>query len=198
MISQLTGTITAIKEQMVLLQVAGIGFDVAVANLGNLTPQKEATLYIYMDWHQENGPSLYGFATEQEKIIFLLITSCHGIGPKIALAMLHQMTPTNILQAITTNDTKALSSISGIGTKKAEQIIVHLKHKAEKLINSGIEFESGSTVSHWQDLSLALTALNYSRTEVAQALSYVRESQKPNASFDQLLRQTLSYLAQVK
>ena len=198
MISQLTGTIKTIKEHGVILQVAGIGFDVAVSTPGNLAAKKEATLYIYMDWNQENGPSLYGFVTEQEKTVFSLITSCHGIGPKIALSMLQQMSPSQVIQAITTNDIKALSSINGIGTKKAEQIVVHLKHKVEKLMNSGIEFEHDSAVSHWNDLSQALNALHYSRPEINQALSYIREAQQPNATFDQLLRQALSYLAQMR
>lgn len=198
MISQLTGTIVSLKETSATLQVAGIGFDIAVANATTLQLKKETTLYIYMDWNQENGPSLFGFATEQEKVIFALITSCHGIGPKIALSMLQQMTPSQIIKAISSNDIKALSSINGIGAKKAEQIAVHLKHKVEKLLNSGIELADAGAASHWHDISQALNALNYSRTEVNQALQYIREAQQPNASFDQLLRQALSYLSQAR
>jgi Holliday junction DNA helicase RuvA len=158
MISQLTGTITTIKDHSIIMQVAGIGFDVAVASPSAFTSNKETTLFIFMDWNQENGPSLYGFANQEEKAVFSLITSCHGIGPKIALSMLQQMNPNQIIQAINSNDIKALSSVNGIGAKKAEQIVVHLKHKIEKLIKEGFEFKNNATISQWNDLSQALSA----------------------------------------
>lgn len=198
MISQLTGTVTLLQEHSITLNVSGIGFDIAVLHQNNLIKDKSATLYIYMDWNQENGPSLYGFSTIEEKTVFMLITSCHGIGPKIAVSMLQQMNPGQIIEAINTNDTKALSSINGIGIKKAEQIAVHLKHKVEKLLTSDIAFENPTISSHWNDLSQALTALNYSRTEVAQALSHLKQNKKTEATFDQLLRQALSYLSQAR
>ena len=88
----------------------------------------------YMHWNQDNGPTLYGFNSILEKTVFLLIISCSGIGPKIGLAVLHHLEPATFVQAIIEENIKVLSSISGIGAKKAEQICVALKHKVAKLL----------------------------------------------------------------
>ena len=80
-----------------------------------------------MHWNAENGPSFYGFTTPFDKTVFTHIMQCPGIGPKIALTALASIGASGILEAIQCGDIKRLSSINGVGTKKAEQIILHLK-----------------------------------------------------------------------
>jgi Holliday junction DNA helicase RuvA len=101
----------------------------------------------------------------------------------------------NFLQAIQTGDDKMLSKVSGIGAKKAEQIVVQLKHKVGQLIKSGIDLSGAEHVSEWHTVTQALESLNYSRGEVNNAMHYLQKNYgQANCSFDQLLRHALSYL----
>jgi Holliday junction DNA helicase RuvA len=149
-----------------------------------------------LHWNQEQGPSLFGFATEAEKVIFLLLIDCPGVGPKIGLAVLAHMTPATFLRAIQSGNDEALSQVNGIGAKKAEHLIVHLKHKVAKLIEAGLDAEEGGQANQWQTVIEALNALNYSRPEINRALKHLHESYADKTyAFDQLLRQALSFLS---
>jgi len=190
------GTVHTVKEQFVVVDTGSFGVSLQVPESSLFQVGTTVQLHSYMHWNQEQGPSLFGFQTELEKSIFLMVISCSGIGPKIGLAILSGMTPAVFLNVVQTGNEEALSAINGIGPKKAEQVIMQLKHKVTKLLESGIEVDSSANVSQWQDLSKVLVSLNYSRSEVAGALKYAQETQQPGrASFDQLLRTALSYLA---
>jgi holliday junction DNA helicase RuvA len=194
MIQYLQGMILGYKDHVVTLGVHGVGFQVFVAEKSLVVGQK-TELHIHLQWHQEHGPMLYGFQTELEKSIFLLVISCSGIGPKIALAILSDMKPATFLKIIQTGDHKALSTVNGIGAKKAEQMIVQLRHKAAKLIESGVADINDAEFHDFNNISEVLTSLHYSRSEISQALQHIKESTEPSAPFDQLLRKALSYLS---
>ncbi len=195
MINFLRGTVIEYKDQAVTCEVNGVGYQLYVAQNIALTKGQQYSFYVHLQWHQENGPLLYGFQTALEKTVFLLVISCSGIGPKIALALLSAMSPGSFLKAVHANDEKALSAVSGIGAKKAEQIIMQLRHKVAKLIESGGIDEIADEYTHWHTVSETLTSLNYSRTEINNTLSYLKESLPVSASFDQLLRKALSFLS---
>jgi holliday junction DNA helicase RuvA len=195
MINFLKGTVLEYKDQIITLEVQGVGYAVHVPENYVITKNEIASFYIYLQWHQENGPVLFGFATELEKTVFLLIISCSGIGPKIGLAIASSMKPTSFLKAVQAGDEKALSAINGIGAKKAEQMIVHLRHKVAKLLESGIKIEHDAEFEQWKNISEVLTSLNYSRSEITNALQYVKGSAPSHGSFDLLLRKALSYLS---
>ena len=104
-----------------------------------------------------------------------------------------------VITALYEGDQKVLSSVSGIGTKKAEHMIVHLKAKAQKLIKTGQISNTGS-VSYLHEVDSALQSLNYSRGEIQRAMEHIKQAQASRAeetvppSFDVLLRRALSYL----
>jgi Holliday junction DNA helicase RuvA len=198
MLSYLRGTICSILQNAIILDTHGIGFSFQVPSPEFFQGKKEVTVPIYMHWNAENGPSLYGFSSDLEKTVFLLIISCSGLGPKIGLAVLHQMSPGAFLQAIQEGDHKALSGVNGIGAKKAEQIIVQLRHKVAKLVESGValEGEAQASLEQWRNITQVLESLNYSRQEIERALSHLRETGGGKApSFDGLVRKALSFLA---
>lgn len=195
MINFLKGTVLDYKDQVLTLDVQGIGFQVFCVGNQVVSKGESCSLHIFLQWHQENGPILYGFQTELEKSIFLLIIGCSGIGPKIALAILSSMKPVAFLKIIQSGDEKALSSVNGIGAKKAEQMIVHLRHKVAKLLESGIVVEDDQEFEQWKNISDVLTSLNYSRTEITNALHYIQQSSHNEATFDQRLRKALSFLS---
>lgn len=198
MINYIKGNVISIKQQSisVLLQQIGISFELFTPRSEVFSLGKESLIYTYLHWNQEQGPSLYGFSDEFERQIFILVISCSGIGPKMGLAILSQMTPNDFIAAINSQDTKSLSSISGIGAKKAEQIIVNLKHKVSNIIESGLLTETNSNLKDLKNISDVLNSLNYSRSEISGAIDYIRSScSDKNYSFDQMLRQALSYLS---
>lgn len=200
MISYLQGTVQVnlAGELTLIPKDASLGFSVQVAQAADYPVGTTATLYIYSHWNQEQGPTLYGFADLVAKQIFKLILSCPGLGPKVGLALLGQLTPVQFMQAITNNDLTLLSSVNGIGPKKAEQLVLALRTKVQKLYQSGaLELTAApGALGFGRRLTDTLTALNYGPYEVAQAVQYVsQQALPPEMSFDVILRSALTFLA---
>lgn len=193
MINSLQGKVVAIHDQSVVLDINGIGFELFLPDVTKVQYNQTIALHTHLHWNQENGPSLFGFITPEEKTIFILVTKCPGIGPKLALAILHHCPINTFLKAIQTNDITTLHDIPGIGRKKAEQLVVELKDKVAKLIEQGFSVEQD--LAHWKELTQVLNSLNYSKTEIANALDFIKMEPMQQATFDQLLRKSLSYLA---
>ncbi len=197
MIATISGIITSMNEQHIVVEQSGIGFELFVANPQAFSLQQQVSLQTYLHWNQENGPTLYGFNSTIEKTVFLLIISCSGIGPKIGLAVLQHLDPATFLQAIIEENIKVLSSISGIGAKKAEQIAVALKHKVAKLLKDRPDLTASSTsLTTWKDLTDTLTSLGYSPSEIKSVTSFLKENQlDATVPFATILRKSLAFLA---
>jgi holliday junction DNA helicase RuvA len=198
MINYLIGKIQSVGEKNLTLLTNGLGFEIFTPQIKNFIENKDVKLHIYMHWNQEKGPALYGFETELEKNIFLLIIGCSKIGPSIAMSILSRMTAGEFIQVVSQQDEKALSKINGIGEKKAEQIIVQLKHKVSKLITSGKlqATDSQQDFTQWQNVNDVLISLNYSKPEITNTMKYLTEKHAgQNVGLDQLIRSALSYLS---
>mgnify|MGYP000594770496 CR=1 FL=1 len=196
MINALTGIVQSRRKQAITYAVGPICLELSVADESHFDLDKLCTLFTYLHWNQEQGPQLYGFKQEVDRAVFLLIISCSGIGPRIGLAALADLGASSCIYAIQNGDVRMLSKVSGIGAKKAEQMIVQLKHKIHDFLASGVVIEEQQTQVDWQTIADALRALNYSRNEITQAIAFVREkNQATTLSFDQILRQTLSFLS---
>lgn len=196
MLASVTGTIKAIKDQTLHIDLGFIGLQIAVPQESMYHIDQRVQLYTYMHWNQEQGPSLYGFSSELEKTLFLTIIDCSGIGPKIGLAVLSDLGAERFIEVVQAEDQKGLSKVSGIGPKKAEQMIVQLKHKVAKLLDSGLQVVGSAHVTQWQNIQEVLESLNYSRPEITAAMKQLREAEPQiNAPFDQLMRRALSFLA---
>ena len=130
-------------------------------------------------------------------MVFLMLIGCSKIGPSIALTILSKFSAGQFLEIIAAQNEKQLSSINGIGAKKAEHIIVQLKHKVQKLLASGeIKAETQESFVQWQNVSDVLTSLNYSKQEVSKAMLYLTEKYSgQNYNLDTLIRSALTYLS---
>lgn len=196
MISSLHGTVSAIDGSIITVITHGIGFSVAVSNPSLYHMQDSVTLAIAWTWSAEQGPQLFGFQTTEERVFFNLITTCQGIGPKLAMSMLGQATATWCVNAIVTGDVKGLSGLKGIGTKKAELLIMQLRDKCSGLSLSEDATPRGIAGQKMRDISDALKALGYATAEISHALALVKAREDAaTASFDQLMRAALSGLA---
>lgn len=196
MISRLRGIIIDRTDQAIVLDVGGVGFSLGVARATRYALGQEVDMLVSLHWHQDQGPQLFGFASTAEKQVFNLVISCSGIGPKIALAILDTMTPGSFAAAVVASDSKALSCVDGIGTKKAESMIVHLKDKVNKLLQSGVVSAETPALIAITKVSEILASLGYSRAESSYTLEHLQKMPSlETLSFDELIRKALSIAA---
>jgi Holliday junction DNA helicase RuvA len=197
MIDYLAGVVKNVREKSITVLVNGLGLLVLVPRASDYVQDQSIQLYTYLHWNQEQGFSLLGFATELERTVFLMIIDCPKIGPSIGLNILSQVNAGAFLKLISAQDEKGLSALNGIGPKKAEQLIVELKHKVSKLLVSGtVPAEDQQSFVEWHNVSAVLSSLNYSKPEVTKAMTYLAAKYNgQNCSLDQLIRSALAYLA---
>ena len=196
MISRLRGKIIDCADNAIIIDVNGVGFSVRMARLQEYTLNQEVNILTHLHWHQEQGPQLFGFLSNAEKQVFHLILGCSGLGPKIALSILNAISPDIFASAIVAGDVKTLSRVDGIGTKKAESIIVQLKDKIAKLLQTGSLTSTTKTLETLTKVNDILTSLGYSRLECTQTVEYIQKTDTlETASFDELIRKALSFAA---
>lgn len=132
MIAFLVGTIEQKYENTLLMDVNGVGYELLISNntLVSLPMEGEtAKVLTYLQISENAGVCLYGFANEEEKMMFLKLISVSGVGPKMAITILSGMKLSDLMVAIATEDCNLLSKIKGLGKKTAERICLELKDK---------------------------------------------------------------------
>lgn len=174
----LNGKVAEKMPAAVILDVNGVGYEVrisintfsALPGLGQ--PAKLLTHFIV----REDAQLLYGFATEEERDLFKLLLSVSGIGPKMAITLLSGMTISELKAAIREGSLVVLSSVSGIGKKTAERVIVELKDKlpreAEKA-SKDILHDMSVADATVDDAVQALVALGYVKQKAKEAVQKV-------------------------
>ena len=139
MISFLMGIIEEKKENTLVMNVNGVGFELCVSNntLAALPMENTACkVYSYMAV-REDDISLYGFATIEERDLFFKLITVSGIGPKMAISILSGLSISDLTLAIINEDSKLLSKIKGLGKKTAERLCLELKDKLTVVGNTG-------------------------------------------------------------
>ena len=137
MIASLTGTIEAITENGVILNVGGIGFEVqtgldALQILSAKSSSETVHLYTYLNVGREGDLSLYGFLSKEELRLFRMLITVSGIGPKGALSLLSAMSADDLIFAILSGDSKTISRAPGVGKKTADRLVLDLRDKLSK------------------------------------------------------------------
>src|SRR5262249_8506068 len=142
-------------------------------DLGDLGNQVSLRAYTYV---REDALQLFGFRTEREKQLFLLLISVSGIGPKLAITVLSGMSADELLQAIRTENLAKLVGIPGVGKKTAERMLVELKDKAAALSAPEMETQlsAGAIISVGEamreDVISALVNLGYQKAGAEKAV----------------------------
>lgn len=197
MIAFLRGTLVSRTDESVILDVAGVGYEVIVplrTRVGAIGD--ELTLYTYLHV-REDGISLYGFESIEDRTLFELLITVSGIGPKSAIGMLSHITPAELRRAVKTGDVNRLLALPGIGQKTAQRIILELK---DKLGDVDDDFEGDEVYSDGSGDAVgeaieALVALGYSfheaRRFVAAAVKSLKAA-RSDLSTDTILRTALS------
>ncbi len=172
MIARLSGTLIEVRPDRVVLDVGGVGYDVAIP-LGTFTALpaagQPATLFIRTHV-REDAIQLFGFISRQERLVFETLISVSGIGPKVALAILSGLPLPELVAAIAGQNARLLSSIPGVGRKLAERLGVELK---EKMAGFGLGEAPGRTsrASVVDDAVAALKNLGYKAAQAEAAVT---------------------------
>lgn len=176
MIGYIKGNVLYSDAGTVLLENGGIGYEILCSGalFAKLVTDKKGEAYTYMQV-REDGVSLFGFVSPEEKNMFLKLISVSGVGPKMGIGILSAMNINDLAVAIATSDVKMLSSVKGLGKKTAERIILELREKVtagEQAIEKGkapaqaIEKMSDKE----EDAIVGLMSLGYTRSESAKAV----------------------------
>ena len=131
MIASVRGAVVSRLPGDVVIEAAGVGYRLNISSetLAALPKAGEqATLLTHLIL-RDDGMHLYGFSTEAERELFLMLIGVQGVGPKVALAVLSGGAPRELLNAIATEDTARFQAVPGIGKRTAERIIVELREK---------------------------------------------------------------------
>ena len=182
MIYCLTGKIVKKSMNAVVLSCGGVGYYAQCpASVAGALPGvgKEATIYTVMSV-TENDVSLYGFATEEQRDCFKMLTAVTGVGPKAGLSILSIMSPEKVALAASSGDYKAFTKASGVGPKLAQRIALELKDKVGKGLANGNGFSGDmgtpAPSSAPAQAVAALVSLGYTPSDAAAAVARVDET----------------------
>ncbi len=210
MIGKLRGTVDAIGESLLILDVNGVGYEVqaSLRALRGLKVGEEASLTI--DTHvRDDAIRLYGFASEVERTWFRTLQNVQGVGAKVALAVLGVLSPQDLATAVALGNWAELERAPGVGKKLAQRIVMELKDKAPKLPVAGLKgsgpgsaavaveavgtgnIENNATA----EAISALTNLGYAPAQAAQAVAIAFQEFGSEADTAQLIRRGLRELA---
>lgn len=179
MIALLTGSVASKSPNGLVLDVAGVGYEVHLSRAAfEAAPEvgKTVTLHIYTHV-REDAISLYGFPTPEEKALFIKLLKVNGVGPKLALQVLSGLPAHDFVEAVRREDIARLNTIPGIGRKTAERIIIDLKDKLLGMTQATC-IPSGMPGNLYDDAISALTNLGYSRLQAERALGKIAMDKK--------------------
>ncbi len=179
------GELVAKKEDFIVVENAGIGYKIFCHmpmqdKFGRTGDKILVHTYLYV---REDTFALYGFPSQEEHDLFLLLLGVSGIGPKVALAIVAQVTPSAFALSVITGDIKSLTQVKGVGKKGAERLILELKDKLKGFAFDASDFDKdvdGALVHLEQGESLrvaeavsALVVLGYSPVDAKKAVTAV-------------------------
>lgn len=173
MIASVRGEVLVRRPDHVVIESGGVGYRLAVSTetLKSVPARgKQATLHAHLV-ARDDSLSLYGFASEEERDLFLHLISVSGIGPKVAIAILSGGAPRELLRAIAAGDAKRFQAAPGVGKRTAERLIVELREKVAGELTEGIP--AGHAVDESDQRGLArdgLMHLGYTLTEAEKLL----------------------------
>jgi len=196
MIASLTGRLKRKATDYLIVDVVGVGYQVSVplSSYSSL-PEDGEEISLHIHTHlREDSLSLFGFLTEAEKNMFLLLMGVSGIGPKLALAVLSSLSVRDLSHAIQASDDSKLCSIPGIGKKTAARMVLELKDKVKYLAPS-VSLQEATVVmaGDGEDAVSALVNLGYKKPLAEEAVRKIR-SDRAGLPLETLIREALNVL----
>ena len=201
MIVSLKGRLVDVRENSVVLDVQGIGYEVIVTSsvlqqLPALGQELFVQTYLQV---RDDAFVLYGFSSAEERGLFHTIIGVNGIGPKLGVGILSNIASREFIQAVQRQDLSTLTSLPGIGKKTGERILLELKDKFKDLPwesedqDEVLPIVSGSV---FEDALEALQALGYHSSEAERMVNLAKPHLKDNYNLQELLKVALAQNSQ--
>ena len=201
MIEYITGEVTELTPATAVVECMGIGYllNISLNTYSAIQGKKTCRLYIY-EAIREDAYMLYGFADKQERELFLLLISVSGIGGNTARTILSALSPTELINIISTENANLLKTVKGIGLKTAQRIIVDLK---DKIKTGAVAAAMGTDISAigvtvpnnevMDEAVAALTMLGFAQAASQKVvLAILKET--PDALVEQVIKLALKRL----
>ncbi len=192
MIAHIRGRLIQKNPTVAVIETSGVGFHILIPvstfeTLGN--PNEEVILLTHLHV-REDVLQLFGFATQDERELFLQLISVNGVGPKLAIGILSGIKTENFRQAVREGNAAVLDKIPGVGKKTAERLLVELRDKIGLAIPSATTPALGPIQ---EQAILALVSLGYKRAHAEEAIQKILR-QESELSLEALLRTALSQM----
>lgn len=198
MIEYIKGELTELTPAMAVVECHGVGYGINVSlnTYSAIQSKKEVKLYI-VESIREDAYNLYGFATKQERELFLLLITVSGIGGNTARMILSTLSPSELCNVISSGNDKLLKTVKGIGLKTAQRIIVDLK---DKIVATGIEsadvLTAPATHAHsevYEEAIAALTMLGFAQAPSQKVVAAILK-EEPEAAVEKVIKLALKRL----
>lgn len=198
MIEYIKGELTEITPAMAVIECNGLGYGINVSlnTYSAIQGKKEVKLYIY-ESIREDAYILYGFATKQERELFLLLISVSGIGGNTARMILSALTPSELCNVISSGNDKLLKTVKGIGLKTAQRIIVDLKDKISttdidtSTTSAPISITANNEI--YEEAIAALTMLGFAQAPSQKVVAAILK-EEPDAAVEKVIKLALKRL----
>jgi holliday junction DNA helicase RuvA len=192
MLHHLRGTLVAKTPTHVVVECGGLGYliQISLTTFGELPDGGEVKLLLH-PVYREDAQLLFGFASELEREVFLMLNSVSGVGASTARVILSTLRPEEALSVVANGDSGSLQRIKGIGAKTAQRIVVDVRDKAVKLGASSPLAAGGSSAR--SEALEALLVLGFARPAVEKALSALA-AEAADANVEDLIKRALARL----
>ena len=194
MYAYIDGKLTFKNPAYVVIETGGIGYHINISlnTYSNLPATERCKLYTWLHV-KEDGHTLYGFADEGERRLFLHLISVSGIGPNTGRMILSSITPTEIQAAIVNADYPLIQRIKGLGAKTAQRLVLELQDKLKKEgADSLISMPQHNTVK--DEALSALVMLGFAKQTAEKTIDQILKVTEGTLSVEQLIKQALKNL----
>jgi Holliday junction DNA helicase RuvA len=193
MITHIQGRLTEKNPTHVVVDCNGVGYliNISLHTFSQIPEEEHLKLYTHLQI-REDAHTLYGFVSLMEREIFRLLISVSGIGTNTARTMLSSLTPTQVQEAIASDDVSTIQSVKGIGLKTAQRVIIELKDKILKIYDIDESVTSPNNTNRDEALS-ALEVLGFAKKQSERVVDKILKSQA-DAAVETIIKEALKNL----
>jgi Holliday junction DNA helicase RuvA len=198
MIEYIRGEIAELSPTQMVIDCSGIGYEINISltTYSAFNGQRDGKIYVY-EVIREDAHLLFGFASREERELFLLLTSVSGVGPNTARMILSSLPPSELTRVIASGDDVSLTAVKGIGNKTAQRIVVDLRNKVKTLEGRGGGKASPATDGGRSETAdgavAALVMLGFQKAASQKAVASVLKK-TPSPTVEQLIKDALKIL----
>ncbi len=194
MIAHIRGKLTFKSPAYVVVDCNGVGYGMQISlnTYGEIPNDGDVKLLTHLAI-KEDSHTLYAFADEEERQLFLQLILVNGVGTNTARMILSSLKPAEIKQAILSGNWSLLKTIKGIGPKTAQRIVIDLQDKLKKTESPDLVQQTQYTNPAFEEALAALIMLGFNKADAEKGLLKVKQ-QQPQATVEQLVKQALKIL----